>query len=218
MAAASGAGVRLECVLHQREPLHTAQLSTANSFTTTTAVNPAARTHTTPVSMSNTTYSSGLHPSPVQVVSMPSVSRSPVVRWYKNDVELTPEGVHYLHEYRRGVCRLIIPRATQGNQISLYLNTWMWWILLFYYFSLFVNSVMIPYLSLICQMTAVSTAVGWNTLKEVEPVPPCPQLQFCHPLMSPHSTTIPLHPTTLHQHYIRLQVTYEAPSTASGFF
>ena len=38
----------------------------------------------------------------------------PIVRWSKDGVPLRPGGKH-LFEYRRGVCRLIIPRGTGGG-------------------------------------------------------------------------------------------------------
>ena len=49
---------------------------------------------------------------------LPSLTRPPTVKWYRNNVELVPSGVHYLQEYRRGVCRLIIPRASTGEGLQ----------------------------------------------------------------------------------------------------
>ncbi|KAF2360883.1 Immunoglobulin I-set [Trinorchestia longiramus] len=105
--AASGDGVRLECVLQIPDDV---QQTKSRPLTTTISpsnnINGAFIPTTTSIDGSSFPNTSN--------VLFPVVSR-PIVRWFRDGEELTPHGSHHLQEYRSGVCRLIIPVASEAD-------------------------------------------------------------------------------------------------------
>lgn len=55
------------------------------------------------------------HMTPTTTTSHMLNAPPPIVTWYKDNRQLRPDDGYYLQEYRRGVCRLIVPRTSRGD-------------------------------------------------------------------------------------------------------